>query len=106
MPPQYKFVEVSPVTEETLEAAVNEWVGRGWQLESIRFVVTEHSRRPQLAYISFVTSLGPPLAASPDRLGQGLGPPVTSVTDAPGAAQRPVEQPASVIAADHEDEVE
>jgi hypothetical protein len=53
MPPQYKFVEVSPVTAETLEAAVNEWVAQGWQLEGIRFVVTEHSKRPNLAFVSF-----------------------------------------------------
>lgn len=54
MPLQYKFVEISPVTEETLEVAVNEWVSQGWELEGVRFVVTEHSKRPQLAFVSFV----------------------------------------------------
>ncbi len=53
MPLEYKFVELSIVTDESLEEAVNAWVGRGWQLEGIRFVTTEASRRPQMAFISF-----------------------------------------------------
>ena len=51
---QYKFVEVTPVTDETLEKAVNEWVAGDWHLEGIRFVTTEHSKRPSLAFVSFV----------------------------------------------------
>jgi len=51
--PRYKFVELSTVTDETLEQAVNEWVARGWELDDIRFVVTEHSRRPAMAFVSF-----------------------------------------------------
>ncbi len=50
----YKFVELSIVTDESLEEAVNLWVGTGWQLEGIRFVVGEASRRPQMAFVSFV----------------------------------------------------
>ena len=50
---RYKFVELSIVTDETIEAAVNEWVAQGWQLEGIRFVTTEHSRRPTMAFVSF-----------------------------------------------------
>ena len=50
---QYKFVELSIVTDESIEEAVNAWVGRGWQLDGIRFVTTEASRRPQMAFISF-----------------------------------------------------
>ncbi len=49
----YKFVELSIVTDETLEEAVNAWVGRGWHLDGIRFVTGEASRRPQMAFISF-----------------------------------------------------
>lgn len=49
----YKFVEVSVVTDETLEACVNEWVAKGWQLEGIRFVMTEASKRPRMAFVSF-----------------------------------------------------
>jgi hypothetical protein len=51
---RYKFVELSIVTDESLEGAVNEWVALGWQLEGIRFVTTEHSRRPSMAFVSFV----------------------------------------------------
>jgi hypothetical protein len=50
---RYKFVELSIVTDETLEEAVNAWVARGWELEGIRFVTTEASRRPQMAFVSF-----------------------------------------------------
>ena len=53
---QFKFVELSIVTDESLEECVNEWVGQGvgWTLEGIRFVTTERSRRPQMAFVSFV----------------------------------------------------
>jgi hypothetical protein len=51
---RYKFVELSVVTDETIEQAVNEWVGQGWQLEGIRFVTTEHSKRPAMAFVSFI----------------------------------------------------
>jgi hypothetical protein len=50
----YKFVELSTVTDETLERCVNEWVGQGWTFDGIRFVVGDASRRPQMAFISFV----------------------------------------------------
>ena len=51
---RYKFVELSIVTDETIERAVNEWVNQGWILDGIRFVVTDASRRPSMAFISFV----------------------------------------------------
>jgi hypothetical protein len=50
---QYKFVEVSPVTAESLEDCVNEWVAAGWTFDGIRFVVTEHSKRPAMAFVTF-----------------------------------------------------
>ena len=49
----YKFVELSIVTDETIEEVVNLWVGKGWTFEAIRFVTTEASRRPQMAFVSF-----------------------------------------------------
>jgi hypothetical protein len=51
---RYKFVEISLVTDEAIEETVNQWVKKGWGLEGIRFVTTEHSRRPAMAFISFV----------------------------------------------------
>ena len=50
---QYKFVELTIVTDEMLGECVNEWVGQGWALEGIRFVMTEHSKRPAMAFVSF-----------------------------------------------------
>jgi hypothetical protein len=56
---EYKFVELSIVTDETIEEAVNTWVSRGWMLEGIRFVTTEASRRPQMAFVSFTREVTP-----------------------------------------------
>ncbi len=50
---QYKFVELAIVTDEKLEELVNEWVSVGWILEGIRFVMSEHSKRPAMAFVSF-----------------------------------------------------
>jgi hypothetical protein len=61
----YKFVELSVVTEDSLEDTVNEWVGRGWQLDAVRFVVTEHSRRPSMAFVSFIRESDAVAAAEP-----------------------------------------
>jgi hypothetical protein len=54
---QYKFVELSVVTDESLELCVNEWVPQGWTLEGIRFVMSEHSRRPAMAFVSFTREI-------------------------------------------------
>jgi hypothetical protein len=51
---RYKFVELSTVTDERLEDVVNEWVARGWLLDGIRFAMAEASRRPAMAFVSFV----------------------------------------------------
>ena len=65
---RYKFVELSIVTEQTIEDAVNDWVGQGWQLEGIRFVTTEHSKRPAMAFVSFIREVAPDVAdAEPPR---------------------------------------
>jgi len=50
---EYKFVELSVVTEDSLEEAVNEWTLQGWELDGIRFITTEASRRPAMAFVSF-----------------------------------------------------
>lgn len=63
----YKFVELSIVTDESIEEAVNTWVSRGWHLDGIRFVTSEASRRPQMAFISFTrdTPEDPPAREGP-----------------------------------------
>jgi hypothetical protein len=53
-PVRYKFVELSIVTDETLERAVNEQVAAGWLLDRIHFVTSEASRRPAMAFLAFV----------------------------------------------------
>jgi hypothetical protein len=50
----YRVVEVSPVAEDTLEAALNQRATAGWSFESIHFVTREGSHRPALAYLFFV----------------------------------------------------
>ena len=55
----YKFVELSTVTDETIEEVVNLWIGKGWLFEGIRFVTSEASRRPQMAFISFTREVAP-----------------------------------------------
>lgn len=64
-PLQYKFVELSIVTDETIEEVVNLWVGKGWRFDGIRFVISEASRRPQMAFISFTRVDEPALKAEP-----------------------------------------
>lgn len=86
MAARYKFVEVSPVTEETLEAAVNEWVGKGWHLDAIRFVTTEHSKRPQLAFVSFLGEASPEAPAEPK-------PPVPEKPPVPDSPPRVITAP-------------
>jgi hypothetical protein len=49
----YKVVELGRVTDDSIEAALNEWSAKGWQLDGIRFVVQDASRRPVMAFITF-----------------------------------------------------
>lgn len=54
MPLRYKFVELSVVTDERIEETVNEWVRQGWTFDGINFAMSDASRRPAMAFISFV----------------------------------------------------
>jgi hypothetical protein len=67
----YKFVELSVVTDETIEQTVNEWVGQGWAFEGIRFVVSDASRRPQMAFVSFVREVSEDVENGPGRSSTG-----------------------------------
>ncbi len=51
---EYRVVETSTVTDEELERLINELVCLGWELEDIRFVTKESSRRPAMAFLFFV----------------------------------------------------
>lgn len=48
------MVETQTVTDEVLEDLINRWVARGWQLDGIRFAMSEASRRPAMAFVLFV----------------------------------------------------
>jgi len=50
----YKVVELTTVTDEELERVINEWVSKGWVLESIHFAMRESSKRPSMAFVMFV----------------------------------------------------
>ena len=62
----FKVVEVSPVGEETLERALNDWTREGWSFQSIHFVSRDGSHRPALAYLFFVRG-GAPARPEPPR---------------------------------------
>ncbi len=50
----YKFVEISIVSDDVIEKCVNQWVHQGWAFDDIRFVTSNASRRPVMAFVSFV----------------------------------------------------
>jgi len=50
----YKVVETSTVTEDILEKVINEWVHKGWDFDSIQFVIRDASKRPSMAFLFFV----------------------------------------------------
>ena len=49
----YKVVELSSVTDEEIEAVLNEWTARGWTFDAMQFAMRESSKRPSMAFISF-----------------------------------------------------
>ena len=49
----YKVAEVMTVTDEELEKVINEWVGKGWTLDTIQFAMRESSKRPAMAFVIF-----------------------------------------------------
>ncbi len=55
---EYKVVETTTVTDESLEEIINTWVGRGWTLDTIHFAMREASRRPAMAFVLFVRPAG------------------------------------------------
>ena len=50
----YKVIEIPIVTDEAIEAVLNEWIAQGWHFDSLQFVVREASKRPSMAFILFV----------------------------------------------------
>ena len=50
---QWKVVETSSVTDESLEAMLNEWTSKGWVFEGMQFAMRESSKRPAMAFVLF-----------------------------------------------------
>lgn len=49
----YKVVETSTVTDESLEAIINDYVGQGWHFEGMQFAMRDASKRPAMAFVLF-----------------------------------------------------
>ena len=54
---QYKVVELSSVSEETVEETLNEWTGKGWQFDTLQFAMRESSKRPAMAFVIFTSEV-------------------------------------------------
>ncbi len=49
----YKVVELSSVTDEEIEQALNEWTAQGWTFDTMQFAMRDSSKRPSMAFITF-----------------------------------------------------
>jgi hypothetical protein len=49
----YKVVELSSVTDEEIEAVMNEWAAKGWTFDTMQFAMRESSKRPSMVFITF-----------------------------------------------------
>jgi len=54
VPTEYKVVEISTVTDETIESVINEWVAQGWVYDGLQFAMRDSSPRPCMAFVTFV----------------------------------------------------
>jgi hypothetical protein len=50
---KYKVVELSMVSEDVLEEALNEWTAKGWHYETMQFAMRESQKRPSMAFLIF-----------------------------------------------------
>ena len=50
---QYKVVELSSVSDETIEEALNDWTRQGWKFDGMQFAMRESSKRPGMAFVVF-----------------------------------------------------
>jgi len=54
--PRYKVVETSDVSDVELEKILNEWTADGWRLDTMQFAMRESSKRPAMAFLTFIRS--------------------------------------------------
>ncbi len=53
MSTEYKVIEISLVTDETIESVLNEWTAQGWTFDGIQFAMRDSSPRPSMAFATF-----------------------------------------------------
>ena len=53
---RYKVVELGSVTDEEIEAALNQWTAEGWTFDTMQFAMRESSKRPCMAFLTFTRS--------------------------------------------------
>ena len=53
---RYKVIELSIVTDDSIEEALNTWTPRGWTFESLHFAMGTGSKRPSMVFLFFVRS--------------------------------------------------
>ena len=56
----YKVVELTTVTDDEMEKAINATVALGWNLEGMHFAMRDSSRRPMMAFILFTKTAPDP----------------------------------------------
>lgn len=56
---KYKVVETSLVTDDALEAILNEWTAKGWHYDGMQFAMREASKRPAMAFVFFTRATAP-----------------------------------------------
>lgn len=65
----YKVVELSTVTDESIEAALNEWTAAGYAFDGVHFAMREGSHRPAMAFMVFSKAPTTSPRSSGDRPG-------------------------------------
>ena len=54
---EYKVVELAVVTDESIEAVLNNGTVQGWHFDNVQFVVREASKRPAMAFVIFTRAV-------------------------------------------------
>jgi hypothetical protein len=54
----YKVVELGTVTDDEIEKTLNEWTSQGWKLDGIQFAMRDSSKRPSMAFVTFIREEG------------------------------------------------
>jgi hypothetical protein len=53
----YKVIEIGTVTEEAIEAVLNDWSSKGWHFDGLQFAMRESSKRPSMAFALFTREI-------------------------------------------------